>query len=122
MDDFLLLGSPGSKECLNILIQCCETLGIPLALEKVEGPSTSLSFLGIIIDTKHMQLHLPHDKLLKIKELITTWLSKKSATRREILSLVGLLQHATKVVHCGRTLSAAYTYATIATVLQQRPK
>ena len=55
LDDFLLLGSPGSNECqinLNIMIQCCETLGVPLAIEKVEGPSTSLTFLGIVLDTK----------------------------------------------------------------------
>ena len=54
-------------------------LGIPLALERVEGPSTSLSFLGIVTDTVHMQLHLPPDKLIKIRDLISTWLSKKSA-------------------------------------------
>ena len=37
LDDFLLLNFPGSNECqtdLNMLIQCCETLGIPLALKK----------------------------------------------------------------------------------------
>ena len=37
LDDFLLLGSPGSNECrtnLNTIIQYCETLGIPLALER----------------------------------------------------------------------------------------
>ena len=37
LDYFLLLGSPGSNECqtnLNTIIQCCETLGIPLALER----------------------------------------------------------------------------------------
>ena len=120
LDDSLLLGSSGSNECrtnLNTIIRCCETLGIPLALEKVEGPSTSLSFLGIVIDTKHMQLRLPHDKLLRIKEMIAAWLSKKSATKREILSLVGLLQHATKVVHCGRTF-VSRMYATAAKVQQ----
>ena len=37
------------------------------------------------------------------------WLHKKSATKREILSLVGLLQHATKVVRPGRSfLSRMY--------------
>ena len=114
LDDFLLLGSPGSNEFqtnLNTIIQCCDTLGVPLALEKVEGPSTSLSFLCIVIDTEHMQLRLPYYKLLRIKELITTWLSKKSATTREILLLVGLLQHAI-IVHCWRMfVSRMYFYS-----------
>ena len=62
LDDFLLLGPPGLNECqtnLNIIVKCCEALGIPLALEKLEGSSTSISFLGIVIDMVHMQLRLP---------------------------------------------------------------
>ena len=65
-------------------LKCCVALGIPLALEKLEGPSTLLSFLGIVIDMVHMQLLLPQDKLQRITDLITTWLCKKSATKREI--------------------------------------
>ena len=113
-DDFLLLGPPGLNECqtnLNIIVKCCEALGVPLALEKLEGPSTSISFLGIVIDTVHMH----QDKLQRIMDLITTWLSKISATKREILSLVGLLQHATKVVRCGGSF-VSRMYATAAKV------
>ena len=54
LDDFLLLGSPDSSICqhnLDIFTQVCEELDIPLATEKVEGPSTSLNFLGILLDT-----------------------------------------------------------------------
>jgi len=36
-------------------------LGIPLALEKVKGPSDSLTFLGITLDIQTMQGHLPDD-------------------------------------------------------------
>ena len=50
-----------------------------------------------------MEIHLPDEKLLSIRNEILNWLLKKNATKREILSLVGLLQHASKVVRCGRT-------------------
>ena len=53
-----------------------------------------------------MMAHLPPDKLHRIRSLLTSWLKKKKATKREILSLVGLLQHATKVVKPGRTFVA----------------
>ena len=89
----------------------CSILGIPLALEKVEGPSDSLTFLGITLDTQSMQARLPDDKLQRIRQQVGAWLSpkKRKATKREILSLVGLLQHATKVVTPGRTfLSRMY--------------
>ena len=78
----------------------------------MEGPTTSLSFLGITLDTVKMEAHLPDDKLARMRHLVTTWLHKRSATKQEILSLVGLLQHATKIVNSGRTfVSHMYTTA-----------
>ena len=53
-----------------------------------------------------MMASLPADKLQRIRSLLATWLRKRKATKREILSLVGLLQHATKVVKPGRTFVA----------------
>ena len=41
-------------------------LGIPLALEKVEGPSDGLTILGITLDSQSMQACLPDDKLQRI--------------------------------------------------------
>ena len=58
LDDFLVFGTPGSEECsqfLECMRETCEELGIPLALEKVAGPCTQLTFLGIELDTEKMQ-------------------------------------------------------------------
>ena len=120
LDDFLLIGPPHSLEYqqnLNTFIQLCTNLGVPLASEKIEGPSTSLTFLGITLDTANTEIRLPQDKLLRIKASLTKWVGKKTATKRQILSLVGLLQHATKVIRCGRTF-VARMYATAAKVKQ----
>ena len=106
LDDFLTIGAPGSSECernLETLIQVCQVLGVPLATEKVAGPATTLEFLGILLDTARMEARLPNEKLARVRQTVTVWLGKKSATKREILSLVGLLQHAAKVVRPGRT-------------------
>ena len=48
-----------------------------------------------------MQTRLPEDKLKQIHNQVASWLFQKKATKREILSLVGHLQHATKVVILG---------------------
>ena len=48
LDDFLFLGAPGEVECERALwtaIQTCEELGVPLAIDKIEGPSTRFLFL-----------------------------------------------------------------------------
>ena len=56
-----------------------------MALEKVEGPTTCLPFLGIIVDSDRMEARLPDDKLARVQGLLGTWLDKKKATKREIL-------------------------------------
>ena len=100
---------------LEIMMEVSEQLGIPLALDKLEGPPHCLTFLGIIFDTKQMQARLPEDKLSQIKHQLSTWLHREKATKRQILSLVGLLQHAYKVVRPGR-MFVARMYSTAAKV------
>ena len=115
LDSFLTMGPSSSTTCqenLNIINEVCSYLGVPLALEKLEGPTQSLTFLGIVLDTSRMEMRLPEDKLSRIHAQLTIWLGKKKATKREILSLVGLLQRATKVVRSGRTfVSRMYSTA-----------
>ena len=65
LDDFLLMGPPQSPICQSNLLtvkHVCSLHGIPLALEKVEGPSDSLTFLGIILDTQRMEARLPAER------------------------------------------------------------
>ena len=50
-----------------------------------------------------MEARLPEENLARICVMVTEWLRKHNATKRKILSLVGLLQHAAKVVRPGRT-------------------
>ena len=74
LDDFLAMGHPLTPECqrnLDILIQVCHLLNIPLAIQKVEGPTPCLDFLGIILDTIRMEAHLPTDKLTRIYHTVT---------------------------------------------------
>ena len=116
LDNFLTMGPPSSPICqqnLNLLIRICSYLGVPLALEKVEGPSTVLPFLGIVLDTTRMEARLPDEKLTRLKEEVSLWINRTDAKKREILSLVGSLQHATKVVRYGRAF-VSRMYATAA--------
>ena len=65
LDNFLIVGNPHTKDCtvqLPVLREVFEHLGIPVAMEKLEGPATVLTFLGIEIDTKEMILCLPTTK------------------------------------------------------------
>ena len=107
LDDYLFLGSPKTTECavaLQLALCLCKRLGVPVADRKVEGLDTSLVFLGIQLDTVCGELRLPREKLTRLKVAIQQWQQKKSCTKRELLSIIGQLQHACKVVRPGRTI------------------
>ena len=48
-----------------------------------------------------MQLRLPQDKLERLKELLGALMGKRAIMKRELQSLVGLLEHASAVVQPG---------------------
>ena len=48
-----------------------------VAEEKGEGPAPCLTVLGIEIDSRAMELHLPPDKLQRLLQLQRDWRSKK---------------------------------------------
>ena len=102
----IFFGALDTSECaeaLKLSLSLCERLGVPISRMKVEGPATVLSFLGILLDMVAFELKLPDDKLRRLKSLIQQWKSRKSCTKRELLSLIGQLQHACRVVRPGRT-------------------
>ena len=106
LDDFLIVGEHETEECgihLTMLLTIFDYLDIPVAVEKTEGPTTRLIFLGIELDTEEMTLRLPEKKLRKLQTLIAEWLGRKSCRKRDLQSLAGKLQHACKVVRPGRT-------------------
>ena len=102
--DFLIIGRPSSSQCeeqLKILLTVFERLNIPVAVDKLEGPTTILVFLGIEMATQELTLFLPRQKLCELQGLIAAWRDKRRCTKSELRSLVGKLQHACKVVHPG---------------------
>ena len=105
LDDFLTIGLPYSDECLHnisIMHTICEKAGMPIEHRKSEGPSTSLVFLGIEIDSVRGVLRLPEEKLQVIRRMVATWRQRKACRKRELLSLIGTLAHASKVVRVSR--------------------
>ena len=106
LHDYLFVGDSGMSECadaLQLALRLCERLGVPVGDEKVEGPLTSLIFLGILLDTEARELRLPQEKLIRLRTLIQQWQHKKSCTKRKLLSVIGQLHYACKVVRPGRT-------------------
>ena len=105
LDDFLIIGPPGATSCahnLSLMLRCLKWLGFPVAEEKMEGPTSKLTYLGIEIDTGALVLRLPEEKLTALRPLISSWQGRRWC-RKTDLSIAGKQQHASIVVRPGKS-------------------
>ncbi|XP_041649188.1 uncharacterized protein LOC121513473 [Cheilinus undulatus] len=105
LDDFLTVTPPSSSPFhgLNVLSSSFKELGVPLSLEKTQGPSTSLEFLGITLDSVSFQASLPLEKIHRISLLISNFTLANRCTKRQLLSLLGHLNYAIRIIPQGRS-------------------
>ena len=104
LDDFFL-ASDSSDTCSRYIanmLSFCHQAGIPIAHDKSVGPTSRMVYLGIEIDAATQVVSLPEEKLREIQLLVAAWISKDKCTKRELLSLIGSLSFAAKVVQPGR--------------------
>ena len=107
LDDFFC-GREGLPMChtyLHTAIELCNMLGFPVAQNKVEGPVTTITFLGLELDSVNQQVRLPQPKLCRIKNMIRKWLNHRTVSKRQLQRLLGHLHHAAAVVKPGRSFT-----------------
>ena len=105
LDDFFTCGRPNSNECaynIETIHRVFDNLGVPLAFEKLIGPVTCIVCLGIEIDSIEQIVKLPADKLSELMSMLDFWCNRRKCMKRELLSLIGKLCFAAKVVRPGR--------------------
>ncbi|CAH3107528.1 unnamed protein product, partial [Porites lobata] len=85
LDDFLFIATSQGKcaSDLNNFLSLCDSLGVPIAHEKTEGPSTTLQFAGITLDTINMEARLPDDKLQKCNAQLLDMHRRRKTTLKE---------------------------------------
>lgn len=104
LDDFLIV-APTAELCnkqLQLFLDVCQYLGVPMAPEKTVGPLPILSFAGIELHTQLQLARLPKDKLDKCTDLISNLFRRKKVTLVELQSMIGLLNFACSVIISGR--------------------
>ena len=102
LDDFFIVDQPRLDHCavaVETMLRVCNNLSIPVAMEKLEGPATTITFLGIEIDSTTHQLRLPDSKLTSLQDELWGWRQRRKCTKRQMLSLIGKLSFAAKVIH-----------------------
>jgi hypothetical protein len=108
LDDFLAICPPGKdpNQFMATMLSVFKILGVPLSAKKTVGPSFSLEYLGIELSTKDMLARLPLNKLERIRSYVAEFISRKKCRKRQLLSLLGHLQFACRVITPGRAFTA----------------
>ena len=115
LDDFLCVGPPSSNVCavlLATLQHIADRFGVPLAADKTEGPTTVLSFLGIMIDSEAMECRLSADKVENLRLEIRGLLGRDKVQLRALQSLLGKLNFACRIIPMGRVFCRRLSAAT----------
>ena len=103
LDDFFLADNKNNlSKYMHTTKEAFAWLGVPLAPEKSEGPTTRITYLGIQIDSAAFTISLPEDKLTSLKLELSHWSTRRSCKKQELLSIIGKLSFAAKVVKPGR--------------------
>ena len=101
LDDFFTAGPPDSPECLHnmtAMALLCEHVNAPLKSEKAEGPTTTLTFLGIELNSVDMTASISAERKVELLHSLHSILASRTCTKRTLLSLTGKLSFACKVV------------------------
>lgn len=104
LDDFLG-GDRSIEACSTVMAIFNNTmcqLGVPLALEKTEGPTEVLVFLGLELDSVKMEVRIPLAKIEELVSKIKEMLSKSKAKVKDIQSLIGSLNFCCRAIPPGR--------------------
>jgi len=102
-----MAGSANSDMCkqnLDTMFALCSTLSVPIKPSKLEDPSTSLTFLGIHFNTLTMEASITMDRKQALLEEVQSLHDRipRKCAKRELLSLIGKLSFACKVIPAGR--------------------
>ncbi|XP_045198533.2 uncharacterized protein LOC123552851 [Mercenaria mercenaria] len=104
LDDFFFVETD-YNQCLtglHIFLDWAKYCGIPINPSKTVLPCTTITFVGIELDSVAMEMRLPEDKIIKIRTLLNHYQRRKKLTLQELQSLIGLLNFACAVIRPGR--------------------
>ena len=104
LDDFIGISVPHTAyDHYSFSGSLLQALGLQESSRKACPPSTQVTCLGVLFDTINFTMSVTPDRLRELQEvLLPTWLTKKSATKTELQSLIGKLAFVCKCVRPGR--------------------
>ena len=91
-----------ATDSFNALGDLLEDLGLVESKSKAHPPSTSMPYLGILFDTVGMRMSIPPEKVAEVREEISAWVKKTTASKRSLQQLLGKLFWVSRCVKFSR--------------------
>ena len=107
LDDFFFVDGERDRcnQQIKVFLDVCQHINFPVSMEKTEWATTSISFLGLLIDTVRRIVTIPPDKIARAMNSIQRMLGKRTTTLRELQKLTGYLNFLCKCVVPGRAFT-----------------
>ena len=86
-----------AQRALHTLQHIMRDLGVVEAAHKICEPAQVMVWLGILFDSRSMEISIPPEKLKEIMAMLATWQGRLRATRQELQSIMGSLQFVASV-------------------------
>jgi hypothetical protein len=123
LDDLFFASANSTQNCtklIQIFNKLCRQFGVPLTVNKTVGPTTSITFLGLEIDTVLMLVKIPPDKLNRLKLMLLQVITKMKMALKEIESITGLMVFCSRAIISARAFIRRF-YDLIASIQNGKP-
>ncbi|XP_052778852.1 uncharacterized protein LOC128216331 [Mya arenaria] len=103
LDDFGGADVPSrAHHSFRALSDTLHRVGVQENVKKASEPSPIMVFLGVLLDSDRLELRITPERLEEIRSLLSRWMKKRSASKRDLQSLLGKLQFIGKCVKPSR--------------------
>jgi len=105
LDDFFTAGHANTDDCKNnltVMLTLCNKINAPVKSSKVEGPSTSLTFLGIHLNTSIVEACITQERKQTLLSELIHLRHHRNCTKQMLHSLIGKQSFTCKVLSAGR--------------------
>ena len=83
----------------------CDQIGCPISEEKTVWAEPLMTFLGMLLNGRHLTISIPAEKITKTISWLKTILNKRKITIKTVQTITGLLNFLNHAVVPGRTFT-----------------
>ena len=88
------------------LAELLDDLGLEESKSKEHPPSTRMPYLGVMFDSVKMTMSVPGEKLAEVRDEVSKWTKKTTATKKSLQQLLGKLFWVSRCVRFSRPFIA----------------